>query len=561
MGIRRLFTFPGGQTLKSNKHGSIDTPVIKANMPAKLILPLQQNIGNPAKAIVKIGDKVYKGQILATDHNDVSVPVHAPTSGIIIAIENHPVPHPSGLWAKSIILQTDGLDKSRRKQNRCIHYLDVEPEDIRQAIHRAGIVGLGGAGFPSALKLKTKGTNIETLIINGAECEPFITCDDMLMQDHPEQIIAGIRMLKYAVQAKECIIAIENNKPIAISRMQHALEAYNDESDGHHNNRNIRIEKIPTVYPTGGEKQLIQVLTGKEVPQHKIPLSINILCLNVATAFAVYNAVRHGEPLISRYVTVAGSVAKARNLDVLLGTPMTELISQCGGNPSTLKRIIMGGPMMGYAMQSDKTPVVKTTNCILANSVVPDVPMPSRLNQSLPCIRCGKCAEVCPVNLLPQQLYWHAKSKDLDKVQDYNLFDCIECGCCDYVCPSHIPLVQYYRFAKTTIWNKEKEKKISDLSRVRHDFRLERLEREKLAKAARHKQKRAAVTVNLKPLDDNMSAKKDAIAEALARVQAKKQQAQPKNTSDLTEQQQRLINEADTRRSKQAPMPIKDNKN
>ena len=365
-------------------------------------------------------------------------------------------------------------------------------------------------------------------------------------------------MLKYAVQAEECIIAIENNKPIAISRMQQALSAGDIDSDDPNQNDNIRIEKIPTVYPTGGEKQLIQVLTGKEVPQHQIPLSINILCLNVATAFAVYNAVRHGEPLISRYVTVYGSVAKARNLEVLLGTPMIELIAQCGGNPATLKRIIMGGPMMGYAMQSDKTPVVKTTNCILANSVVPDVPMPSRLNQSLPCIRCGKCADVCPVNLLPQQLYWHAKSKDLDKVQDYNLFDCIECGCCDYVCPSHIPLVQYYRFAKTTIWNKEREKKVSDLSRERHDFRLERLEREKLAKAAKHKQKRAVVDV---VLDDNMSAKKNAIAEALARVNAKKQQVKPQNTTDLTKEQQRLIDEADARRSTKAPLINKDSAN
>ncbi|MFV2058177.1 MAG: electron transport complex subunit RsxC, partial [Thiohalomonadales bacterium] len=474
--MKNLFTFPGGIKLKANKHGSSSQAVQKAALSHRLILPLQQNIGSAAKAIVNVGDQVYKGQIIARDIDEISVPVHAPTSGIISSIEKHPIPHPSGLWAKCIIITTDGEDKSRRAGNRCINYLEKTPEEIRIGIHNAGIVGLGGAGFPSAIKLNIKDTRIDTLIINGAECEPYITCDDSLMQQHALQIVEGAKILKHAVQAKACIIAIENNKPEAIARIKQAV--VEREAD------DIEVRKIPTVYPTGGEKQLIQTLTGKEVPQQQIPLTVNIVCLNVATAYAVYNAIRHGEPLISRFVTIAGSVAKARNLDALIGTPMTDLIKQCGGNPASLSRIIMGGPMMGYAMRDHKVPMIKTTNCILANSVVADVPMPSRLNQSLPCIRCGKCAEACPVNLLPQQLYWHAKSKDLDKVQDYNLFDCIECGCCDYVCPSHIPLVQYYRFAKSTIWNKEREKELADRSRLRHDFRLARIEREKAAKAA-----------------------------------------------------------------------------
>jgi electron transport complex protein RnfC len=360
------------------------------------------------------------------------------------------------------------------------------------------------------------------------------------MRDHPDEIIRGLQIMQRALEVQHAIIAIENNKPKEYELIMEAL--YNQDADG------IEVVQVPTVYPAGGEKQLIQSLTGKEVPSHGLPIDIGIICHNVGTAFAVHRALEHNEPLVSRYVTVTGSVAKGRVLDVLIGTPINRLIEECGGNLKTLSRVIMGGPMMGFALHDDEVPVVKTTNCILINSTISDVPLPSRHEQAMPCIRCGACTEVCPAGLLPQQLYWYSRAKDFDNAQDYNLFDCIECGCCDYVCPSQIPLVQYYRFAKTAIWQQEREKILADLSRQRHEFHKFRIERENRERAERHKKKRQAVDGT-----GTEDKKKQAIQAAMERVREKREQSrtQPKNTDNLTEQQQKLIEEADQRRQQQ----------
>ena len=536
-----LFQFPGGIKLKPYKRGSTDLPVHVAEIPRQLILPLQQHIGEPAQPIVKVGDKVYRGQVIARAADKVSAPIHASSSGQIVAIEPRPTPHPSGLPLPCIVIETDGLDQSRRQAERSRDYREMSPEQIRECIHAAGIVGLGGAGFPSFIKLDAHGKEVKTLILNGAECEPYITCDDMLMREQAVAIVEGLQIMQRAVSALHCVIAIENNKPVAIERMQQAVLNSGRED--------IEVVVVPTVYPAGGEKQLIQTLTGQEVPHQGIPLDIHLLCLNVGTAYAVSRAVVHGEPLISRYVTINGAVVKARNMEVLIGTPMGELVEQCGGNRKTLSRIIMGGPMMGIAIHDDEAPIIKTSNCILATSVIADVPIASRQTQALPCIRCGACVEVCPMGLLPHQLYWYARAKDMDKVQDYHLFDCIECGCCDYVCPSQIPLVQYYRFAKSTIWHQEREKALSDISRERHEFRNLRIEREKQERQARHKKKRDAVSA---PSDTDK--KKEAIQAAMARARAKREQQGiiPKNTDNLSPEQQRLIEEADQRRAAQA---------
>ncbi|MCK4587543.1 MAG: SLBB domain-containing protein, partial [Gammaproteobacteria bacterium] len=249
------------------------------------------------------------------------------------------------------------------------------------------------------------------------------------------------------------------------------------------------------------------------------------------------------------YVTIAGSVASARNLEVLIGTPIANLIEECGGNLNTLTRVIMGGPMMGVALHHDDVPVIKTTNCILVNSTVADVPLPSRGEYAMPCIRCGSCAISCPVGLLPQQLYWYARAKDFDKVQDYHLFDCIECGCCDYVCPSQIPLVHYFRYAKTEIWAQEQEKKQSNIARERHEFRELRIEREKRERAERHKKKRAVLNKD----DNGQDAKKAAIQAAVERAKAKRDASPvaPKNIDHLTPEQQQKIADADARRTKE----------
>ncbi len=506
MPTSRLWTFHGGLHLASDKQASTQRPVLEAQLPKQLILPLQQHIGQAAKPLVMLGEHVSKGQLLAQADGYISAALHAPSSGSLVALEERPVAHPSGLSALCLVLETDGKEQWGELSPPLADYQAVDPADLRQRIRASGIVGLGGAAFPSAVKLNPgPNVRINQLILNGAECEPNITCDDMLMRNQARQILHGLLIMAHALQVRDAIIGIEQDKPEAITALWDALSEFGAEADG------IRIQPIPVIYPTGGEKQLIQVLTGRQVPSHGLPAEIGIICHNVATAAAVYEAVMNGRPLISRYLTIAGQgVQQAQVLDVLIGTPVRELIAQCGGYTDHLSRLIMGGPMMGYTLHSDQVPVVKSSNCILA-SAVPPSPAP------MPCIRCGACAEVCPAQLLPQQLYWYARSREFDKTQDYHLFDCIECGCCSAVCPSHIPLVQYYRHAKTEIWAQEQEREKADLARQRHEFRLQRLEQEKQEKAERSRKKKEALSKAVGP-----DPKKVVIEAALARARAKK---------------------------------------
>jgi electron transport complex protein RnfC len=318
--------------------------------------------------------------------------------------------------------------------------------------------------------------------MNGAECEPYITCDDMLMRERADGILDGVAIMQYAIDAKQCLIAIEDNKPEAIAAMQQALAARSDLL-------NAEIVIVPTRYPTGGEKQLIQVVTGKQVPTGGLPIDIGIVSHNMGTAYAVGRAINHGEPLISRLVTVTGKdVKQAGNLETLFGTPITDLLSFCDTDRNQDDPFILGGPMMGFPLAGEHLPVTKTANCILVgvNDAAPAA-------EAMPCIRCGECATACPASLLPQQLYWYSRSKEFDQTQQYNLFDCIECGCCDYVCPSKIPLVSYFRFAKTEIMNQQREQQKSDLARERHETRLARQERERLEKEEKQKQRKKAL--------------------------------------------------------------------
>lgn len=535
---KRLWKIFGGLKLPGFKTMSMSEVTQAAPIPKKLVLPLKQHIGHADEALVKVGDSVLKGQMIAAATDYVSSPIHAPTSGKILAIEKHIAPHPSGIATDCIVIETDGEDR----WGECVqntNYRNLSPNELKVIIRNAGIVGLGGAGFPTHIKLNTGSSNvIDTLILNGAECEPYITCDAMLMQEHSRKIIDGINIMRQALEVEHCIIAVEDNKRSAYTMLVNALLEHEAEY--------IDIVQIPTLYPAGGEKQLIKTLTGKEVPSHGLPIHIGIVCHNVATAAAVATAVLEGKPLISRYVTLTGEgIDHPRNLDVLIGTPFAELINFCGKNANATQ-IIMGGPMMGFEVANENVPVIKTTNCILVKS------KQVKEEYVMPCIRCGKCAEVCPAQLLPQQLYWHARAKNFDKVQKHNIFDCIECGCCNYVCPSHIPLVQYYRFAKTEIWAQDLEKKNSDIARQRHEFRLYRLERKKAENEARKKQKRELLKKVTNKEDGADDAKKAAIAEAMARVKAKReaQSVTPENTNNLTPQQRQAIAEADLRRKK-----------
>jgi len=506
---RTLHRFHGGIHLPDQKALSLGRPLRQAALPSELVLPLQQHIGAAAQPLVAVGERVLEGQMVARPEGFVSAPVHAPTSGTVIAIEARPVPHPSGLSALAIVLQPDGEGRTVEYQPHS-DWSALDPSTLRNLIRDAGIVGLGGAGFPTAVKLNPgPHTAVETLILNGAECEPYITCDQWLMQERPEEIISGALIMRHALQAQECLIGIEDNKPAAIAALRSEV-ARRGLTEA------IEVVEVPTRYPMGGEKQLIKVLTGKEVPTQGLPIAVGVVCHNVATAASVHRAVELGEPLIRRIVTVTGhGAAQPGNFEVPLGIPMGELLAQAGGTTAGFSRLIMGGPMMGITVEQPQAPVIKTANCLLA---VTDDELERRAPVR-PCIRCGSCAEACPVSLLPQQLYWYAKSKEFDRAQDYNLFDCIECGCCAFVCPSNLPLVQYYRYAKTEIWAQEREKRASDQARRRHEYRVAREERERLEKEARAKKKAAALA------EGESDDKKAAIQAAIERAKAKKAQA------------------------------------
>lgn len=516
--IRFLFRYKGGLKLDDHKAESNTKPIQRAALARRLYLPVQQHIGAPAKPVVAVGDSVLKGQMVGRSGEMISAPIHAPTSGTVVEIGEYSVPHASGRKALCVVIEPDGNDAWAEHHAPVRDYTEHTPEEIRRLISEAGIVGLGGAGFPSFVKLSPgRDRVVETLILNGAECEPYITCDDMLMRERPEDIIRGMLIMKHALLVQHCVIGVEENKPEAIRALRETIARLGIED--------VQVVEVPALYPTGGEKQLIRILTGKEIAINKLPIEYRLVVHNVATAAAIYRAIRFGEPLISRVVTVTGGVARPCNLEVPFGTPIRDIIEQCGSRVEDFERIIMGGPMMGFAVPDPDAPVVKTTNCLIATS--PAV-MPLRdKQQAMPCIRCGKCAEVCPVSLLPQQIYWHARAKDFDKAQDYNLFDCIECGCCEYVCPSQIPLVQYYRYAKGEIWTRDQEKRKAETARQRHDFRQFRIEREKEERAARHKQKAAAVAAETSADDEKKAAIQAALERVKARQEAKAEQQEP----------------------------------
>lgn len=542
--------FPGGVSVPQHKQISTSKPTKKARLPSRLVLPLHQHIGAQAEPVVIQGEYVLKGQKIARATDYVSAPIHAPTSGTISYIGDREAPHPSGMSASCIEIIPDGKEQWVELTAHANDYSGLDPSSLRNVIREAGIVGLGGAGFPSYIKLNPgPGRVIETLIINAIECEPYITCDDMLMRERADEIVTGVLVIRHALQAKRTVIAIEDNKPEAIASIKKSVELIANED--------IEVAIIPTVYPAGSEKQLVFMITGEEVPSEGLPVHIGVVCQNIGTVAAVYRAVHHGEPLISRYVTLTGDVEAPQNFEVLFGTIVEELVVLCTDNIQDIKRLIIGGPMMGFAMHSLNIPVIKTTNCILV-----DKGKQQQLIEReyiMPCIRCGACAEVCPIRLLPQQLYWYTKAEDFDQLQNYNLFDCIECGCCDYVCPSQIPLVQYYRFAKGQIWEREEEKQKSDKARIRHEFRQQRIERDKLEAAERRRLKKEALhkKPTEKGLKDSVEEKNDpkkaAILAAMERVKEKKsaQKTSPKNTDNLTKKQHQLIDEVDARRKRQ----------
>ncbi len=530
--ISKLFKFHGGVHPPENKLESTSEPIRSFPIPPRLVLPLRQHVGNLPKIRVQAGDHVLKGQLLAEAEGSVSAAVHAPTSGVIVSIEEQPIPHPSGLPDVCILLQPDGED--RWLERKTIDWRHADRRMLVASLRDSGVVGMGGAAFPTQIKLRPSGeSGIHVLIINGAECEPYITCDDMLMRERADEIVKGIEVVQYLLGAERCIVGIEDNKPYAASSMREACSR---------SATAIEVEVVPTLYPSGDARRLIHLLTGIEVPSDKRSTDVGVQVFNVATVMAVYRYFEHGEPAISRIVTVAGNVRNPGNFEVPFGTPIDNLLEAAGGVLPDTNDLIMGGPMMGFSLPSPQVSVTKATNCIIAGApkMFPEPP------PAMPCIRCARCADACPANLQPQELYWFSKSDNFEKARDYHLFDCIECGCCSYVCPSHIPLVQYYRYAKSEILVADKAKQAADLARERNEFRLARIEREKQERAAKHAQKAAGAKTETAGDDD---AKKAAIAAAMERARAQKAEVAPQNTTDLPPAVQNEIAEIDARRA------------
>lgn len=496
-----LWDFHGGIHPADNKLQSSLSPVVDAGLPPRLIIPLRQHAGPAGDLLVQVGDKVKKGQPLTRYAKGRVVPVHASTSGTITEIGNHTVAHPSGLGDLCVILTPDGEDEWGERNGKA-DYWNLERGELLERIQQAGVAGLGGAVFPTHSKLDGRGQLTEILIVNGLECEPYITTDDRLMQQYADEIMDGIRVLKHLLKPKLTLIGVEDNKPEAIGQLtRHATD------------EDVLVKTVPTKYPSGGAKQTIELLTGRQVPKGGRAVDIGIMVLNVATVFAIKRAIIDGEPLIERIVTLTGdSFKKPGNAWVRLGTPVRWLLQRFELQPEAEQRVIMGGPMMGFTLPHAMVPVVKATNCLLAPTQA-ELPAPG---PEQPCIRCSACADACPATLLPQELYWYSRAKEYDKAEKLNLMDCIECGACAWVCPSEIPLVQYYKIAKDDIREARSEAEKAERAKQRFEAKQARFEREKAAREARHAeaaaQRRQAMTA---------AGGEDPVAAALARIKAK----------------------------------------
>ena len=476
--ITKLFRIRGGVHPDDCKTLSAEQPIETLPMPTLLHIPLQQHIGAAAKPAVKRGDYVLKGQLLANSQGMISAPVHAPTSGRIVGVGHYPAHHASGLSVHTITLQPDGKDQWV-ELHPVADPFTLEPGEIATRVAAAGIVGMGGATFPSAVKLNLRNRYpLHTLVINGAECEPYLTCDDRVMREYSAHIIDGIRIMAYALGVENIIIGIENNKPQAQDAMREAAKDFPF----------IQVVGLPMRYPMGSEKHLVQTLTGLETPARGLTADIGIVVHNPATALAVRDALREGKPLVSRVVTVSGgAIRKPRNLRVPLGVKVQDVLDYCGGFNGEPSRLISGGPMMGNALPDTRVPMVKGCNGILALTA-----KEVSENQESPCIRCASCVQACPCGLLPLEMANNARVGNLDQVVKLGLMDCIACGSCSFVCPSHIPLVQYFNYAKGELANRQRAKHKQDETKrliEQRTARMEALERAKKEAMERRKRK------------------------------------------------------------------------
>ena len=502
------YKFHGGLHLPENKTPASDSELRLCELPSELVVPMNMQAGADAEPVVTIGEHVTVGQCIAEAEGAMSSSIHSPVTGTVTAIEPRPMSSRSGLAELAIVIKKTDSSAIYTETQSFESAMATAPEAIVEIIQSHGIVGLGGAVFPTATKINAS-HDVTTLLINAVECEPYICCDDATMRAHAYEVLAGSLLLARAAGCAKIQIGTEDNKPEAIAALQNAIANLTEDYQ-------TRFELIvcPTVYPTGGERQLIEVITGKQVPSGTYPAELGYLVQNVGTALAVYEAMTQSQPLISRMVTVTGQgVSNPGVYRVAIGTPIKHLLDIAGADSNAVSKVIHGGPMMGYPIIDTSAPITKRTNCIIAATETEVPPLPDEQ----PCIRCGDCAIVCPVSLLPQQLFWFSRSEEYEKAEAFKIHDCIECGLCAYVCPSNIPLVDYYRFTKAEIKAQNLAREKSDRSKEKFDARNDRLERERLEKErikAQKAKERAA--------KNDAASKNDAVAAALARVKAKK---------------------------------------
>ena len=471
----RLHRFHGGLALPGHKAESAGSAIRPCPLPDELVVPLLQHAGQPAAPCVQPGDRVLRGQRIGIAQGR-GADVHAASSGRVVAVQSGPLPHRPGVdaaqaCADHVLIACDGEDRWSRLPS--LDPATCDPATLHRRVREAGIVGLGGAGFPTADKLDVER---RLLVLNGAECEPWIACDDRLLRERADEVVLGGAVLARISGARRNVLAVEDGMPEALAAAQAAADALPRDWP------RIEVVAVPTVYPAGGERQLLRVLTGAEVPRGGLPRELGAIVHNVGTAAATARAVLHGEALTSRIVSVTGRGVRAPgNFEVRIGTPVASLVAAAGGYTAGAARLVVGGSMMGQALPHDGHAVGKLSNCVLV-LVEDDVHDPHPV---LPCIRCGACADACPARLLPQQLHWFVQAARWDRAGDHGLLDCIECGCCDLVCPSHLPLVEWFRHGKTELAVRAHEEACADAARLRHEARALRLERQEAERAAR----------------------------------------------------------------------------